>query len=95
MKKSVPWAQGKGPQEAFPVNKYLRYMGELEIARVDLPAEERVTVIGQWILHIKYLPFIRQRLGNKAGLETTQGPAELLHITRHLHNCYAKCLVYL
>jgi len=41
-------------------------MGELEIARVDLPAEERVTVIGQVDpAYVKYLPFIRQGLGVK------------------------------
>ena len=46
--------------------KYLRYMGELEIARQDLPSEERLNVIGyvdkkDW----KYLPYIENGLGVK------------------------------
>ncbi|QHQ63310.1 DUF871 family protein [Anaerocolumna sedimenticola] len=47
-------------------NKYLRYMGELEIARVDLPKEERVNIIGQINKNsIKYLPYIKMGLGVK------------------------------
>ncbi|WP_313582037.1 MupG family TIM beta-alpha barrel fold protein [Lacrimispora sp.] len=45
---------------------YLRYMGELEIARVDLPGEDRVNIIGQ--VHdscMKYLPYIQKGLGVK------------------------------
>lgn len=46
--------------------KYLRYMGELEIARVDLPREERVNIIGQVAqADQKYLPYIRNSLGVK------------------------------
>jgi len=46
--------------------KYLRYMGELEIARMDLPEEERVNVIGQVTkTDEKYLPYIRNGLGFK------------------------------
>ena len=45
---------------------YLRYMGELEIARVDLPGEDRVNIIGQvQNTHIKYLPYIQKGLGVK------------------------------
>lgn len=45
---------------------YLRYMGELEIARVDLPGEDRVNIIGQvQDTHIKYLPYIQKGLGVK------------------------------
>lgn len=44
--------------------EYMRYMGELEIARTDLPPDPRVNVIG----HVteedrKYLPYIRNGLG--------------------------------
>ncbi len=47
-------------------NQYLRYMGELEIARVDLPEEERVTIIGQIAeSDLKYLPYIKNGLGVK------------------------------
>ncbi len=46
--------------------KYLRYMGELEIARVDLPQEERVNIIGQVAQSDKkYLPYIRNGFGMK------------------------------
>lgn len=46
--------------------KYLRYMGELEIARVDLPEEERINIIGQVVQEDqKYLPYIRNGLGEK------------------------------
>lgn len=46
--------------------KYLRYMGEVEIARINLPREERVNIVGQveetdW----KYLPYIKNSLGVK------------------------------
>lgn len=45
---------------------YLRYMGELEIARADLPGEERVNIIGQVReTHMKYLPYIQKGLGVK------------------------------
>ncbi len=45
---------------------YLRYMGELEIARVDLPGEDRVNIIGQvHDSHIKYLPYVQKGLGVK------------------------------
>ncbi len=45
---------------------YLRYMGELEIARIDLPEEDRVNIIGQvHDTHIKYLPYIQKGLGVK------------------------------
>lgn len=45
---------------------YLRYMGELEIARVDLPREERVNIIGQVVAcDRKYLPYIQKGLGVK------------------------------
>lgn len=47
-------------------DQYLRYMGEMEIARVDLPMEERVNVIGQVSEdYIKYLPYIQKGLGVK------------------------------
>lgn len=43
---------------------YLRYMGELEIARTDLPPDDRVTVIGQIEKEdMKYLPYIQEGLG--------------------------------
>ncbi|WP_024291921.1 MupG family TIM beta-alpha barrel fold protein [Lacrimispora indolis] len=45
---------------------YLRYMGELEIARIDLPGEDRVNIIGQvQETHMKYLPYIQKGLGVK------------------------------
>ena len=45
---------------------YLRYMGELEISRTDLPGESRVNIIGQvHDTHIKYLPYIQKGLGVK------------------------------
>ncbi|WP_455619416.1 MupG family TIM beta-alpha barrel fold protein [Eisenbergiella sp.] len=46
--------------------KYRRYMGELEVARVDLPADERLNIIGQVAPEdIRYLACIRQGLGIK------------------------------
>ena len=46
--------------------KYLRYMGELEIARVDLPMDERLNIIGQISKNdIKYLPYIQKGFGVK------------------------------
>lgn len=43
---------------------YLRYMGELEIVRSELPAQERVNLIGQVAKeHHKYLPYIRNGMG--------------------------------
>lgn len=45
---------------------YLRYMGEVEIARVELPQDKRLNIIGQiGKNHIKYLPYIRNGLGVK------------------------------
>lgn len=44
--------------------KYLRYMGELEIARVDLPFEERLNLIGEICEEDrKYLAFIQKGFG--------------------------------
>lgn len=44
--------------------RYMRYEGELEIARQNLPADERVNVIGQVAPEdLKYLPYIRQEMG--------------------------------
>ena len=45
---------------------YLRYEGELEIARVDLGKDERVNVIGE-VAHEdrKYLPYIKEGMGFK------------------------------
>lgn len=41
-------------------------MGELEIARIDLPWEDRVNIIGQvQETHMKYLPYIQKGLGVK------------------------------
>lgn len=41
-------------------------MGELEAARVDLPADERLNIIGQVAPeHLRYLSCIRQGLGIK------------------------------
>ena len=46
--------------------KYRRYMGELEAARVDLPADERLNIIGQVAPeYLRYLSCIRQGLGIK------------------------------
>ena len=46
--------------------KYRRYMGELEVARVDLPADERLNIIGHVAPEdIRYLAYIRQGLGIK------------------------------
>ena len=43
---------------------YLRYMGELEICRVDMPSDPRVNVIGQVaVKDRKYLPYIREGMG--------------------------------
>lgn len=66
---------GKGPSESdirragsitISNENYLRYMGEMEIARVDLPLDERENLIGQ--IHkkdIKYLPYIQKGFGVK------------------------------
>lgn len=44
--------------------KYMRYEGELEIARQHLPADERVNVVGRVAQgDLKYLPYIRQETG--------------------------------
>ena len=46
--------------------KYLRYMGELEIARVDLPMDERLNVIGQIKeKDLKYLAYVQKGFGVK------------------------------
>ncbi|MDD6770164.1 MupG family TIM beta-alpha barrel fold protein [Inconstantimicrobium porci] len=46
--------------------KYLRYAGELEIARKDLRTEERVNIIGQiWDDDLKYLNYITEGMGVK------------------------------
>lgn len=45
---------------------YLRYMGELEIARMDMPGDSRLNVIGQVCQEDQiYLPYIRNGLGVK------------------------------
>lgn len=45
-------------------NKYLRYEGEVEIARHDLPKDDRVNVIGHVdSVYLKYLPFIKNGMG--------------------------------
>jgi hypothetical protein len=45
---------------------YLRYMGELEIARKDLPLDPRLNVIGQIKeKDMKYLPYIQKGFGLK------------------------------
>lgn len=50
--------------------KYLRYMGELEIARVDLPMDERLNVIGQIKeKDLKYLAYIQKGFGVKLILD--------------------------
>ncbi|ROR31596.1 hypothetical protein EDD66_101213 [Mobilisporobacter senegalensis] len=47
-------------------SKYLRYEGEVEIARHDLPQDERVNVIGHVDLaYVKYLPYIKNGMGIK------------------------------
>ena len=46
--------------------KYLRYMGELEIARVDLPMDERLNVIGQINeKDLKFLTYVQKGFGVK------------------------------
>ena len=46
--------------------KYLRYMGELEIARVDLPMDERLNLIGQIKeKDLKILPYVQKGFGVK------------------------------
>ena len=50
--------------------KYLRYMGELEIARVDLPMDERLNVIGQIReKDMKYLTYVQKGFGVKLILD--------------------------
>ena len=45
-------------------SKYLRYEGEMEIMRQDLPGDERVNVIGYVDLeYVKYLPYIKNEIG--------------------------------
>lgn len=47
-------------------SKYLRYEGEVEIARQDLPQDERVNVIGHVDpAYLKYLPYIKNGMGIK------------------------------
>lgn len=47
-------------------SKYLRYEGEVEIARHDLPQDDRVNVIGHVDLeYLKYLPYIKNGMGIK------------------------------
>ena len=47
-------------------SKYLRYEGEVEIARQDLPRDERVNAIGHVDLEdLKYLPYIKNEIGIK------------------------------
>ncbi len=47
-------------------SKYLRYEGEVEIARQDLPQDERVNVIGHVdSAYLKYLPYIKNGMGIK------------------------------
>ncbi|MDW2796099.1 MupG family TIM beta-alpha barrel fold protein [Clostridium boliviensis] len=50
--------------------KYARYMGELEIARVDLPMDERLNVIGQIKeKDLKFLTYIQKGFGVKLILD--------------------------
>ncbi|NLL75658.1 MAG: DUF871 domain-containing protein [Clostridiales bacterium] len=59
-------ADRQGGSISISNQKYLRYMGELEIARVNLPGDERMNHIGE--IHEedrKYLPYIRNGLGIK------------------------------
>jgi len=47
-------------------SKYLRYEGEMEITRLDLPQDDRANVIGHVDLaYLKYLPYIKNGLGIK------------------------------
>jgi len=47
-------------------SKYLRYEGEMEIARRDLPQDDRVNVIGNVDLeYLKYLQYIKNGMGIK------------------------------
>ena len=47
-------------------SKYLRYEGELEIARVDLPGDARMNVVGRVAEHdCRLLPYIRNGFGFK------------------------------
>ena len=47
-------------------SEYLRYEGELEIARVDLPGDTRMNVVGQVAEHdCRLLPYIRNGFGFK------------------------------
>jgi len=51
-------------------SKYLRYEGEMEIARRDLPQDDRVNVIGHVDLaYLKYLPYIKNGMGIKLKTE--------------------------
>lgn len=44
--------------------RYLRYMGELEIARCEMTPEDRVNIIGKVEnSYLKYLPYIQQGMG--------------------------------
>jgi hypothetical protein len=43
---------------------YLRYSGEMEIARTDLPPEKRVNIVGQVCPEdVPYLPYITDGMG--------------------------------
>jgi len=53
-------------QEIRPENENQAQISELEIARIDLPWEDRVNIIGQvQETHMKYLPYIQKGLGVK------------------------------
>lgn len=53
---------------------YLRYEGELEIARCDLPVEPKVNIIGQVKdEYLQYLPFINSGMGFKIEDEGESG----------------------
>lgn len=57
-------AQRKRGSISIGNEKYLRYSGELEIARVDLPEEEKVNIIGQVGEEcLPYLPYITDGMG--------------------------------
>lgn len=66
-KQHVPKAETK-PRKKGSISigneAYLRYSGEVEIARIDLEEEERVNIVGRIAeADFKYLPYIRDGLG--------------------------------
>lgn len=66
----MPEASGTAIRKAGSIcisnKKYLRYMGELEIGRVDLPLEERLNLIGEiGEKDKKYLAYIQKGFGLK------------------------------